>query len=264
MNENIEVEEVSSDESGELEGKRQRSTIAFPYADYDDVEKIAQAIHGNVGHGVCTLDQLASWTSQSAKSSTFRSQVAAARLFGLINSEGADAYQLTPLGVRAVDQAQARAAKAEAFLAVPLFKAVFDKHRGNTLPPTAAIEREIVALGVSEKQKTRARQVLVSSAEQTGFHEQGKNRLVMPAVVVPAAAAETKKKNSNGGNNGDEGNLDLDPLLMALLRKIPPREEGWPSEKRARWFRTFAMNVSQVYDSDDQPVELTVTCVTTS
>ena len=43
---------------------------------------------------------------------------------------------------------------------------------------------------------------------------------------------------------------------MALLRKIP--KEDWPDEKRLRWFRTFAMNVSQVYDDDKRPVELKI------
>ena len=265
MNESAAVEGATPDESGGSEGKRQRSTIAFPYTDYDNAEKIAQAIHGNVGHGVCALDQLAPWTGQSAKSSTFRAQVAAARLFGLVESDGAEAYQLTQLGARVVDQAQARAAKAEAFLTVPLFKAVYERYKGAVLPEkSTAIEHEIAVLGVSEKQKARARQVLLSSAEQTGFFGHGKNKLVMPAVVVPAAVPEVKKKNGYGGDEGVERNLDLDPLLMALLRKIPSREEGWPSEKRVRWFRTFAMNVSQVYDSDDQPVELMITCATTN
>lgn len=45
---------------------------------------------------------------------------------------------------------------------------------------------------------------------------------------------------------------------MALLRKIPKGQQEWPAESRVRWFRTFAMNVSQVYDPDDRPVELKI------
>ena len=56
----------------------------------------------------------------------------------------------------------------------------------------------------------------------------------------------------------DSGDIDLDPLLLALLKKIPPIADGWPPEKRVRWFRTFAMNVSQVYDGDSDPVELKI------
>jgi hypothetical protein len=60
-----------------------------------------------------------------------------------------------------------------------------------------------------------------------------------------------------GGGGGGEG-LGLDPLLMALLQKIPPAEDGWPKESRLRWFRTFAMNVSQIYDTGDDVVDLSI------
>ena len=44
-----------------------------------------------------------------------------------------------------------------------------------------------------------------------------------------------------------------------MLHKILEPGQGWPAEKRLRWFKTFAMNVSQVYDHDDgSPVEIGV------
>jgi hypothetical protein len=71
-------------------------------------------------------------------------------------------------------------------------------------------------------------------------------------VVVREKPPEIEKRRNGGGDGGD---LHLDPLLMALLRKIPQADAGWPADNRLRWFRTFAMNVSQVYD-DASPVEL--------
>jgi hypothetical protein len=258
MSENVEPLIQDEDED---EGKRQRSTIAFPYTDYENAAKVAVAIHSNVGRGSCSQGQLSAWMSLSSKSSGFRLQLSAARLFGLIESESTEVIRLTQLGTRVVDSAQARAAKTEAFLQVPLFKALYDNYRDGVTPPAAALEREIAGLGVSEKQKARARQVFENSAEQTGFREAGPNRLVMPAVVVPPPQREDDK-NSNKGGGGSEGGgdgLSLDPLLMALLRKIPKAGAGlWPSENRLRWFRTFAMNVSQVYDDDSKPVELDI------
>lgn len=255
MSENVEPIEADDEDSGE-EGKRQRSTIGFPYTDYENAAALATAIHGNVGHGECSSGQLAAWTNQSAKSSGFRTQIAASRLFGLIESDDTDSLRLTELGRRVADPAQTRAAKAEAFLKVPLFKALHDKYKDGVTPPSAALEREIVTLGVAEKQKARARQVFESSAQQTGFREAAPNRLVMPAVVVKPLPPEEKPK--PGGGNGSDGGLDLDPLLMALLRKIPKSDSDWPAENRIRWFRTFAMNVSQVYDADENPVELDI------
>ena len=37
---------------------------------------------------------------------------------------------------------------------------------------------------------------------------------------------------------------------------MPEAAKGWPAAQRVRWFRTFAMNVSQIYDGDDEPVEM--------
>lgn len=266
MSENAESLEVDAADDAEEKG-RQRSTIAFPYTDFDAAASVARAIHDNVGHGTCSVaHQLAPWMGLSSKSSGFRTYVAAARLFGLIDSDNADAYRLTTLGTQVVDPLQARMAKAEAFLRVPLFKALYEKYKTGVTPPNQALEREIVALGVSEKQKARARQVFESSAQQTGYREHGATRLVMPAVVTKPDSAANAEPSKNGGNGGGDGgdlgttvSLNLDPLLIALLQKIPPRSEKWSAEKRLRWFRTFAMNVSQVYDDHDDPaVELEI------
>jgi hypothetical protein len=257
MAENVEPLEADNEDVGE-DGKRQRSAIAFPYTDYDNVAAIANSIHENVGHGECSPGQLAAWTNQSAKSSSFRTQLSAARLFGVIESGDGDGLHLTELGRRIVDPTKARSAKAEAFLRVPLFKALYEKYKDGMTPPSAALEREIAGLGVGDKQKMRARQVFESSAQQTGFREAAPNRLVAPAVVVrPPAPENEKNKQKNGGGDGGGDDLRLDPLLMALLRKVPQADAGWPADARLRWFRTFAMNVSQVYDDAD-PVELKI------
>ena len=83
------------------------------------------------------------------------------------------------------------------FLNVPLYKAIFDKYKGGVLPPQAALERDIIGLGVAEKQTGRARQVFERSAEQANFVEHGKDRLVMPAVALretPPETPEDKKR----------------------------------------------------------------------
>ena len=262
VNESIEATTTSQEEDDSEEGKRQRSTIGFPYSDYESAMEVAAAVHGNVGHGDCSQGQLSAWMGQSAKSSGFRTQLAAARLFGLIESENSESIRLAELGKRVVDPAQSRGAKAEAFLRVPLFKALFDKYKDGVTPPAAALEREIATLGVSEKQKGRARQIFESSATQTGYRDAAPNRLVRPAVVVSGKPKDSDTKNSDKADSPDGASdgFILDPLLMALLRKIPKTAAsgGWPAESRLRWFRTFAMNVSQVYDDDSTPVEFEI------
>jgi hypothetical protein len=82
---------------------------------------------------------------------------------------------------------------------------------------------------------------------------------------VPAEVANENFGNGFGGGTGggtgggQSVELNLDPLLIALLKKIPEAGKEWPGPNRVRWFRTFAMNVSQIYDAEDaQPVEMKI------
>ena len=136
---------------------------------------------------------------------------------------------------------------------MPLFSAIHEKYKDGVTPPNAALEREIISLGVAEKQKAKARQVFENSAQQTGFRDVAPNRLVLPATIVKP---EEERENKDTGGSKDGCDLDLDPLIMALLRKIPKKD--WTAENRLRWFRTFAMNVSQVFDDDSNLVELKI------
>jgi hypothetical protein len=58
--------------------------------------------------------------------------------------------------------------------------------------------------------------------------------------------------------------LELSPATAGLFlwghprREIRTPEKGWPGPARVRWFRTFAMNVSQIYDGDGEPVEMKI------
>src|SRR5262249_53739693 len=149
--------------------------------------------------------------------------------------------------------------KAHAFLNIPLFKAVFEKYRGTVLPPAAALERDMVGLGVSEKQRDRARQVLERSAERAGYFESGKNRLVMPAVAVqPDVQVERNDKNQadkGGGSGGGGEERRLHPFIQGLLDTIPeipdPREKPeWPVADRAKWLQTAANIFDLIYKGE--------------
>jgi len=115
--------------------------------------------------------------NMSAKSSGFRVQLSASRLFGLIETTSGR-HKLTPLGGMILGPQQERGARAQAFMNVPLYKAIYEAHKTGVLPPAAALEREITSLGVAEKQTTRARQVFERSADQAGAASPSLNLLV--------------------------------------------------------------------------------------
>lgn len=240
------------------ERKRFRSEIEFPYADLENAIELAQTIHSKAGSS-CEPDELAAWMGQSASGGTFRTRLGAARMFGLIETGGGRAT-LTQAGFDALDgSGKERATRAEAFLNVELFRAMYDRFKGNALPPAAAIERQMEQLGVSPKQKERARQTFTKSAVYAGFIDAGTGRFVKPGIAPKVDMPPPPPRDErNDGGGGDGTGLDLDPLLVALLKKIPPSGANWPAAQRVRWFKTFAMNVSQIYDGEDEPVEMKI------
>ena len=233
---------------------RTRSKISFVYNDLEAAVGLADKLQTTAGMA-CEVKQLASWMNQSVSGGTFRSILSAAKSFGLVESQQVGMVSLTKLGRDALDSAERSNAFAEAFLQVPLHAAMYQEFQGSALPPPAAVERHMGTLGIPPKQKERARQTFTKSAQFAGFIDQSTGRFIRPATA-PSAPVPALRKSGAGGDDG--GELDLDPLLVALLRKIPPVGEEWPQEPRARWFRTFAMNVSQIYDTGDEVVDLVI------
>jgi hypothetical protein len=81
---------------------------------------------------------------------------------------------LTELGKKLCDSQQEKAAKVDAFLAVPLYNAIYEAFKNVTLPPADALETEIAKLGVAPKQKGKARQAFQRSATSAGFSGLGR------------------------------------------------------------------------------------------
>src|SRR5687767_2037486 len=127
---------------GAPEGKTERSTIAFPYNDLEDAETIAKAIQ-QVGGSSCQVEQLAAQLKVVPTSGIFRLRIQAAKVFGLVTT-GQGTVTLTALGTKICDPKQEKAARAQAFLTVPLYRRIYDKFKGATLPPVSGLEAEMV------------------------------------------------------------------------------------------------------------------------
>lgn len=240
-------QESATEATGAKKGSaRERSTIGFPYLALDEAIEVANAIHRNVGTGACSDDQLAPWLSLSQKSSGYRLRIYTTKMFGLIDSPSPGAYQMTDLGRRIVDPVQEPKAKAEAFLEVPLFSAVFNKFRGGTLPPTTALEVELRTLGVAQKQTSKARSSFERSAHSAGYFHEGRNRLVKPGFAEIKTKAEdpAPDKKSASENNGKKGRH---PLIEGLLATLPSEDGNWSVEERVVWLKTAATGFDLIY-----------------
>lgn len=231
-----------------LRGAGVRSGIDFPYSALDDAEKLAASIYGNHG-SECDLAQLAGWLGSTVASSKFRSQVSAAKMFGLIHRRTGVAA-LTDLGLAIVDPEKQLEARVEAFLAVPLYRQMHDKFAGRLLPPDAGLEAEIRDLGVTVKSVARARQTFQRSAAVAGFFKMGKNRLVRPpvgGVADPSTRAGAADEcNESPTTNSPTATGPSDDLLQALWARLPT-EGTFPEPQRSHWLKMLGLALDMVY-----------------
>jgi len=252
----VEDQESSQLPEGEAEreGERERSTVAFPYGDLDDAVAIAKAVH-EVGGSSCDWDQLAAKLGQAASGGGFRQRTLTAKTFGLI-TYGQGKVTLTALGSKVCDSKQEKAAKAEAFLTVELYRKVHDKFKGGVLPPAKGLEAEMVTLGVANKQKDKARQVFQRSATQAGFFWSGQDRLVMPAKVNGEGGAveppkDSKKDPRHGGGGDDGGSGECDPAIRGLIKRLPAPDSDWSLEKQVKWLLAVSHAFDVIYPRED-------------
>ena len=219
---------------------RVQSTIEFPYLDEENALEIAVGVH-DVGGSGCDWDQLAAHFKQAANGGGFRMRLITAKMFGLVTYDRGK-ISLTPMGLRAVDPQQQQAAKVDAFLHVPLYKAIYERFRGGTLPKPQGLEGEMHTLGVAPKQTDKARQVFQRSAKFAGFFDFGSDRLVLPKTSMAPQPAVSEKTNSREEKPHAEegGQSTLHPFVVGLLCKLPPPDEAWSAKDRAKWLQTAA------------------------
>lgn len=182
--------------------KRDRTLIEFPYADLSRSHELAHALMQAGGKIWVEQTQLAVVMDMSVGGGTFRGRLSAARMFGLIETE-AGKVRLSDLGLLALDESTERGAKVDAFLKVPLYKAMYDAFNGFALPPAAAVERQMIAMGVPPKQAERARQAFASSAQTAGYI--ANNGRFSKPMINPAPARDEPEDINRGGSGGGGG-----------------------------------------------------------
>lgn len=241
---------------------RGRSTIEFPYLDLLTTLEVAHAVKA-VGGTSAEWNQLAVKLQMAPDGGGFRLRIMAAKVFGMVEADRGH-VELTDLGIRIVDPQFERPAKVEAFLRVQLFKALYDKLAGQTLPPPAAIERMAEQAGVAPKQKDKARQVFIKSAKQAGMFDLSPDRLAMPPglngqVSAPKAVMDAAATPAPTPVQSIPTET-LHPFVKGLLDKLPPPDTDWAIKDRAKWLTTAANIFDLMYSapSDEMVIDITV------
>ena len=235
--------------------ERERSKIEFPYGDLDSAVRVAQGVY-QVGGTSCDDVQLAAELDVAHNGGGFRALLRTAKVFGLVRY-GQGSIRLTPLGSSIADTKQEATAKVDAFLTVPLYKAIYDKYKGAALPPASALESEMVTLGVARKSKSKARQPFQRSATQAGFFAAGQDRLVAPhpgqGGARDADEGEPGDRDGNGQDRrdqgGDGGGGGRHDLIEGLIKKLPPESSAWATRDRYKWLQAANTIFDLIYES---------------
>lgn len=241
------VTQLPNAEGTETAKKRTQSTIKFPYADLADAEQLARELFNKGGE--CQPEQLAAWLGhQTVNSGAFRNKVSAARIFGLVESTR-NSIKITESGKKIAANHTAAAERVTAFLAVPLYAAIYNEHKNGQLPADTGLEQEMLRLGVTATQVQNARQVFQRSADHAGFFAVSRGRLVLPGgtkLDVPPADPQKNQKNGGGGGNsgsGDGNPPDPDaikyPKVIEGILEEAPWGEQWDEDQFEGWVDLF-------------------------
>lgn len=252
------AEEMTPQEpTQEEKGKRQRSGIQFPYEDLENVEAVVLEVHQQGGTR-CDVTQLAHGLGDISANAVSR-RLSAARTFGVVSVDG-QRVALTNLGQRLVDPNQRAQARVSAFLKVPLYSAIYNAYRATVLPREVALEKEMLSLGVPEKQTDKARQAFLRSAEHAGMLTPTRDRLVLPpGTTAEGAEGGTTTAPPLGGGAApipprtsevppQRGNAAKDHFFIkSLMRGLPPIGAEWPEDEREEWLESLRLGFKSLY-----------------
>jgi hypothetical protein len=237
---------VPKQKSKPVKRKAVQSTIGFPYRELDTGVAVALAMIG-AGGVALTTEQLAGVMGLQAGSGNFVVKIMTARMFGLISNTGGK-YALTDIGFAILDkdEKRQRAARAQAFLNVPLYKRTYEEFRGKQLPPRHGLEQAFARFGVSAKQVGVARLAFEKSATQAGYFAAGTDRLIEPII---GGLAPPPAQDDGGGNGGGKRPVEendgthvsgFHPFIQGLLDRLPEPDTTWTIEGRAKWLMAAA------------------------
>jgi len=263
------VKAVKEPEADPKAGKaRAQSGVRFPYFDLEKSVEVAKVMHEQ-GGGRCDLAQLATLLGYSGVGNgAFRVRVSAAKMFGVIEDADGEGLRVSARGqaiVAPISDAAAMRARVDAFMGVDLFKKVYDQFHGTSLPEEVGLRNLLqTRYRVVQDRIAPTIRIMLDSAEQAGLFKAAGNRTRMvlplgttaattppPATPPPAAHEPPPRGGNGGGGGGGGGDLDIDPAILGLLKRLPPGGTPMSSKTRKSLIEAFTATVNFIYPDAD-------------
>jgi hypothetical protein len=201
------------------------------------------------------LLRLPDWRSSGVRGA-FRGRTAAGRMCGAVETQGSELV-LTDFGERICAPASRAEALAEAFLRIPLYKALYDRYAadGGSVPDSATIEGDMIRLGVSDSRIGIIRRAFLRSAEVAGYFRSGPDRLIRPSgaggtlsvmTSFPPAPEEPAAQHAP-----PRVPIAEHPMYKALTDELPPVGSALSAKELDRWINIARINLRHIYRLDD-------------
>jgi hypothetical protein len=252
--------------------KAKHSQIKFPSVDLRGAAQVpkAMALHNAAR---CTHADAYAFLEDLGAGGSPNIKVAAAGHYGFVLT-GRGYIVLTDLGAQTIEPPTRIHAFRKGFLQVPLFRELAERYSREPLPSDVELERYMAELGVTPSAASRARWSFYGAAKQAQLLTENEDRLQIPhglfaeaeekpkplvksesVTVVPIhPEAKTFVPGSFKAAQVVEElhDVDIDPILMGLLRRLPKDPESWSPEARAKWWEAWRVTFRLVY-GDPEP-----------
>ena len=242
--------------------QRPQSKTRFPYRKLSEAVRVAHEIHD--AGGSCARDQLAALMGhKSTRSGSFVTRLGSAKMFGLVEKASDGKFRTTQRGkdiVAPVSSQREAKAKVDAFLAVELFRRVYQQHEGSGLPGEAGLRNLLESdYGVIKSRIRPTVRIMLDSAEYAGFFDTAgdRSRMVIPVALSGDDLPRTPrsrdpKRERSGGKGGGDGSGEIEMALRGLLRSLPAAGTPMSAKRRDTLVSAFTGVIAYLYpDPED-------------
>ena len=239
----------------------------YPVYDLNSCIALAKKVKDDGGND-CTPEQLGALLGyKNTNGGGFATRVGNAKMFGLIETiQGR--YRITQRAetiLYPATESERQQMMADAFLSVPMYKRVYEMHKGQRLPEALGMQNLLHRQFQipTDDRLTLALRVLMDSGEQAGFFRSTQGRrtnLVLPIITPSAAlgdAASAERQGRNGGGGGASGGGDGSGFvtrgkLLDGMWEMLPSGESWSEAELQTWLKMLTMALRVRYRVPDE------------
>ncbi len=238
-------------------GRRPQGAARYPVYDLGDSIEVVRRLHHELG-GSGTAAELAARLGYSGiQNGAFINRLASTRMFGLLDGT-ADRLTLSPRAQAILmpeSPEMEAAALAEAFEAVPTYKAFYDAYDGRALPAHAGRLNALqTRFNVPADRSANILSRLERSADRAGYFQVAADRMIRPrtsgrrSVEAQDESRGSESSAPQSRSNGVGRRRGADHLLIqGTLAELPPNDEPWDEAGLQQWLNLVETAARVIY-----------------